>query len=224
MGETTRILLVDDHEVVRLGLKTLLARHPHLRVIDEAANASSAIEKSLRHRPDVVIMDLYLPDGSGTEAIRVITRKLPKTRVVVLTAFAEDELLFDAIAAGACGYLLKEIDGRRIIETIEGAARGESLLDPKVTEKVLRRVREIQGRKDDNPFGSLTWQEKRVLALIAEGKSNREVGAFLHLSEKTARSYASQILSKLGVRSRTQAALYAIRHRLDIRVPPLKRR
>ncbi len=212
-----KILLVDDHEVVRLGLKTLLGRYANFTVVAEAENGRIAVEKTLQHKPDLVIMDLRLPEQDGIQAIRAITRKCPKTRIVVLTAFSDDALLFEALAAGASGYVLKEIDSARLIQAIEAAARGEPLLDPMVTEKILKRLRQSPGKQDH--FWSLSWQEKRVLALIAEGRTNREIGTFLRLSEKTIRNYVTRILSKLDLRSRTQAAAYAIRHQQEVGTP-----
>jgi len=224
MKESIKILLVDDHEVVRLGLRTLFSRYQSLKVVDEAGSGKEAIDKAALHRPDVVIMDLRLPGQDGVEAIRKITQKSAASRVLVLTAFSDDELLFEAIAAGASGYLLKEIDSERLVHAVERVARGESLLDPLVTERVLKRVREGKEKRENQPFGELTWQQKRILALIAEGKSNREIGALLDLSEKTIRNYVSRILSTLGAHSRTQAAAYAIRHHLEVSLPSHKTR
>lgn len=217
MKHPIKILLVDDHEVVRLGLKTLLGRYANFAVVAEAENGKMAVEKTFQHKPDLVIMDLRLPEQDGIQAIRAITRKCPKTRIVVLTAFSDDELVFEALAAGASGYVLKEIDSARLIQTIEAAARGESLLDTMVTEKILKRLRYSSAKQD--PFRLLSWQEKRILALIAEGRTNREIATSLRLSEKTIRNYVTRILGKLDLRSRTQAAAYAIRHQQEIGTP-----
>jgi two-component system response regulator DevR len=212
-----RILLVDDHEVVRVGLRSLLSRHGSFLVVDDAGTGSEAVEKALRLKPDIVIMDLRLPEKDGLDAIRIIREKCPKTRVLVLTAFRDDELLFDAIAAGASGYILKEINSEKLLEALIAVGRGDSLLDPMVTERVLIKLKQGHLRPDSPAFEPLSFQEKRILALIAEGKGNREIGQCLSLSEKTIRNYVSGILSKLGLHSRTQAAAYAIRHRLDNR-------
>jgi two-component system response regulator DevR len=214
MKRPVRILLADDHEVVRVGLRTLLSRHPDLSVVDDAASGSDAVTKALLHKPDIVIMDLRLPETNGVEAIRIIREKHPEIRVLVLTAFSDDQLLFDAIAAGANGYILKEINAEKLVEALRALARGESLLDSRVTERILRRFKEGPPRPQTTAFSSLSFQEKRILTLIADGKSNRDIGVQLHLSEKTVRNYVSQILSKLGLQSRTQAATYALRHHL----------
>ncbi|MEX0805422.1 MAG: response regulator transcription factor [Candidatus Binatia bacterium] len=219
MKEPIRILLVDDHEVVRIGLRTLLSRYPNLSVVDDAGSASEAIEKALRHKPDVVIMDLRLPEEDGVQAIRTIREKCPQIRILVLTAFSDEELLFEAIAAGASGYILKEINSEKLVEALQAVVRGESLLDPRITERVLKKLKESPLRSESGAFDSLNFQEKRILALIAEGKSNRQIGERLRLSEKTIRNYVSQLLSKLGLHSRTQAAAYAIRHHLEIGFP-----
>lgn len=211
---TLRILIVDDHEVVRLGLRALLDRHPDFSVVDEAGTAREAIQKALLHRPDVVVMDIRLPGRSGIDACREIVAQLPETRVIMLTSYAEDELLFDAIAAGACGYVLKQIGSDDLIRAIEAVGRGEALLDPSVTRRVLERVREAARKDETAPFAELTEQELRVLALVAEGKTNREIARALYLGEGTVRNYVSSILSKLGVTNRAEAAAFAVRHHL----------
>ncbi|MBC7227367.1 MAG: response regulator transcription factor [Thermoflexales bacterium] len=211
---TLRILIVDDHEVVRLGLRALLDRHPDFTVVDEAGTAREALQKALLHRPDVVVMDIRLPGRSGIDACRDIVAQLPETRVIMLTSYAEDELLFDAIEAGACGYVLKQIGSDDLVRAIEAVGRGEALLDPSVTRRVLERVREAARRDEIAAFAELTEQELRVLALIAEGKTNREIARALYLGEGTVRNYVSSILSKLGVTNRAEAAAFAVRHNL----------
>lgn len=211
---TLRILIVDDHEVVRLGLRALLDRHPDFTVVDEAGTAREALQKALFHRPDVVVMDIRLPGRSGIDACRDIVSQLPDTRVIMLTSYAEDELLFDAIEAGACGYVLKQIGSDDLVRAIEAVGRGEALLDPSVTRRVLERVREAARRDEAAAFADLTEQELRVLALIAEGKTNREIARALYLGEGTVRNYVSSILSKLGVTNRAEAAAFAVRHNL----------
>ncbi len=211
---TLRILIVDDHEVVRLGLRALLDRHPNFTVVDEAGTAREAIQKALLHRPDIVVMDIRMPGRSGIDACRDIVAQLPETRVIMLTSYAEDELLFDAIEAGACGYVLKQIGSDDLIRAIEAVGRGEALLDPSVTRRVLERVREAARKDEAAAFAELTEQELRVLALVAEGKTNREIAQALYLGEGTVRNYVSNILGKLGLTNRAEAAAYAVQHNL----------
>lgn len=211
---TLRILIVDDHEVVRVGLRALLDRHPNFKVVDEAGTAREAVQKALLHRPDVVVMDIRMPGRSGIDACREIVAQLPETRVIILTSYAEDELLFDAIEAGACGYVLKQIGSDDLIRAIETVGRGEALLDPSVTRRVLERVREAARREEEAAFAELTEQELRVLALVAEGKTNREIAQALYLGEGTVRNYVSSILGKLGLTNRAEAAAYAVQHNL----------
>jgi len=209
-----RIIIVDDHEVVRLGLKALLDRHPDFTVVDEASTAREAIQKAEAHRPDVVVMDIRLPGGSGIDACREITQLLPDTKVIMLTSYAEDEMLFDAIAAGAAGYVLKQIGGDDLVHAIEAMGRDEALLDPALTQRVFERVREAQRKEEKSAFSDLTDQEMRVLALLAEGKTNREIAQMLYLGEGTVRNYVSSILSKLGLANRAEAAAYAVQHKI----------
>lgn len=207
-----RVLLVDDHEVVREGLRTLLARRQGVLVVGEAATAGEAVAAAARARPDVVIMDVRLPDGSGVEACREIRERRPETRIIMLTSYADDEALFASIIAGASGYLLKQTRGQALIDAIDAVSQGRSLLDPDVTEKVLERLR--RGRDEEDPaFASLTEQERKVLAQLAEGKTNREIGEALFLSEKTVKNYVSRILGKLGLRRRAEAAAYLAKRR-----------
>lgn len=214
-----RILLVDDHEVVRLGTKALLSRHPHFNVVAEAATAQEAVRQALAHKPDVVIMDIRLPGMSGIEATREITEKLPETKVIILTSFAEDELLFEAIVAGAVGYVLKQIGSSELVQALETVARGEALLDPAVTRKVFNRVREAARKAESEAFGRLSDRELQVLALVAEGSTNREIAKYVFLSEKTVRNYVSSILAKLKLSTRTEAAAYAVKHHVRDHLP-----
>ena len=214
MKKHLRIIIVDDHEVVRLGLKALLERHPDFAVVDEASTAREAIQKAETHRPEVVVMDIRLPGGSGVDACREIMQKLPETKVIMLTSYAEDEMLFDAIAAGAAGYVLKQIGGDDLVHAIEAVGRGEALLDPALTQRVFERVREAQRKDEKSAFSDLTDQEMRVLALLAEGKTNREIAQLLYLGEGTVRNYVSSILSKLGLANRAEAAAYAVQHKI----------
>lgn len=209
-----RIILVDDHEVVRIGLRTLLMRHPDFHVIDEASNASEAIEKTLRLQPDIVVMDIRLPGGSGIEACRQIVAQQPSTKVIMLTSYADDEMLFEAIAAGASGYVLKQIGSEELVRALQVIGRGESLIDPALTQKVLARVRESSRQLEQSVFRKLNKQELEILALVAEGKTNREIAAQVFLSEKTVRNYVSAILGKLNLTSRTHAAAFATQHRI----------
>lgn len=212
---TLRIIIVDDHEVVRLGLRTLLERQPNFTVVDEAATAKEAVEKALQGRPDVVVMDIRLPGGSGIEACRQITTQAPETKVIMLTSYAEDEMLFDAISAGACGYVLKQIGSDDLIRAVEAVGEGEALLDPALTQRVFDRVREAARKEQEEAFAGLTDQEMRVLAQVAEGKTNREIAEVLFLGEGTVRNYVSSVLSKLSLTNRAEAAAYAVRHNLN---------
>lgn len=209
-----RILLVDDHEVVRLGLKALLERHPHFEVVGEAATSREAIEMVSNIQPDVVVMDVRLPGTSGIEACEEITRRFPTTKVIMLTSYAEDEMLFSAIRAGASGYILKQIGGEDLIHALEAVSRGEALLDPAVTQRVFQEVRRAVKEEEASAFAHLSQQEKHVLLLVSEGKTNREIAKALYLGEGTVRNYVSSILSKLGVSNRAEAAAYAVEHSL----------
>jgi two-component system response regulator DevR len=208
----TRVLICDDHEVVREGLRTLLSRHQDMAVVGEAGTMQEAIETAAKAKPDVVIMDVRLPDGSGVEACRAIREARPETQVIMLTSYADDEALFASIVAGASGYLLKQTRGQAVVDAIQAVAQGRSLLDPDVTGKVLERVR--RGRDQEDPaIASLTDQERKVLEQLAEGKTNREIGTTLFLSEKTVKNYVSRILDKLGLSRRAQAAAYMAERR-----------
>jgi DNA-binding NarL/FixJ family response regulator len=209
-----RILLVDDHEVVRLGLRALLEHHPQFEVVGEAGTAREGIEQTNRHRPDIVLMDIRLPGASGIEACEEITKSFPDTRVVMLTSYAEDEMLFSAIRAGASGYVLKQIGGDDLIRALEAVGRGEALLDPAVTQRVFQEVRRAVKEEEASAFATLSQQEKHVLMLVSEGKTNREIAKVLFLGEGTVRNYVSSILSKLGVSNRAEAAAYAVEHSL----------
>jgi two-component system, NarL family, response regulator DevR len=209
-----RILLVDDHEVVRLGLKSLLERHPQFDIVGEAASAREALEEVEKTHPDVVVMDIRLPGTSGIEACEEITSRFPETRVLMLTSYAEDEMLFSAIRAGASGYVLKQIGGDELVHALEAVARGEALLDPAVTQRVFQEVRRAVKEEEASAFAHLSQQEKHVLLLVSEGKTNREIAKALFLGEGTVRNYVSSILSKLGVSNRAEAAAYAVEHNL----------
>ena len=214
MKKHLRIIIVDDHEVVRLGLRALLDRHPNFSVVDEAGSAKEAVQKVLQHRPEIVVMDIRLPGGNGIEACREIVAQSPETKVIMLTSFAEDDMLFEAIAAGAAGYVLKQIGGDDLVRAIESVGRGEALLDPVLTQRVFARVREAQRKDEQSAFSQLTDQEMRVLALVAEGKTNREIAQALFLGEATVRNYVSSILSKLSLTNRAEAAAYSVQHNI----------
>jgi two-component system, NarL family, response regulator DevR len=209
-----RIILVDDHEVVRLGLKSLLERHPQFEVVGEAGSARDALEQVAATEPDVVVMDIRLPGTSGIEACEQIVDQFPNTKVIMLTSYAEDEMLFSAIRAGASGYVLKQIASEELVKAIEAVGRGEALLDPAVTQRVFQEVRRAVKEEEASAFAHLSQQEKHVLLLVSEGKTNREIAKSLFLGEGTVRNYVSSILSKLGVNNRAEAAAYAVEHNL----------
>jgi two-component system response regulator DevR len=209
-----RILLVDDHEVVRVGLKSLLERHPEFEVSGEASSAREAIEQVAALEPDVVVMDIRLPGTSGIEACEEIVNRYPKTKVIMLTSYAEDEMLFSAIRAGASGYILKQIGSDDLVKALEAVSRGEALLDPAVTQRVFQEVRRAVKEEEASAFAHLSQQEKHVLLLVSEGKTNREIAKALFLGEGTVRNYVSSILSKLAVNNRAEAAAYAVEHNL----------
>ncbi len=209
-----RILLVDDHEVVREGLKAILNGHPNFEVVAEAATARDAVEKTRTHKPDVVVMDIRLKGGSGIEACQEITSQFPNVKVIMLTSYAEDEMLFSAIRAGAAGYVLKLIGGDDLVRAIEAVGRGEGLLDSAVTQRVFQEVRKAAREEEASAFAELTQQEMHVLQLVSEGRTNRQIAEMLYLGEGTVRNYVSSILSKLNVRNRAEAAAYAVEHNL----------
>jgi two-component system, NarL family, response regulator DevR len=209
-----RLLVVDDHEVVRQGLVALLDRRPNFQVVAEAGTVEESLAQARRFQPDIVIMDVRLPDGSGIEACRDIRAELPATRVVILTSFPDDEAVFSAIVAGASGYLLKQIRARDLVAALESVGRGESLLDPAVTEKVLTRVRQIAAGEVHDELAGLTPQERKILLLVAEGKTNKEIASEIYLSDKTVKNYVSSILAKLNLERRAQAAAFVAKHRL----------
>lgn len=214
-----RILLVDDHEVVRLGLKTLLSRHPEFQVVAEAGTADEAVEQVLIYKPDVVVMDVRLPGRNGIEATEEIVRRAPDSKVIILTSYADEEILFDAISAGASGYVLKQIGSADLVKALERIGNGESLLDPSLTQKVFQRVREANRKAQDEAFADLSDQELRVLALVTRGMTNKEIAVVVFLSEKTVRNYVSSILSKLHLSSRAEAAAYAVKHNIEDHAP-----
>jgi DNA-binding NarL/FixJ family response regulator len=213
-GQPLRLLVVDDHEVVREGLVALLDRRPGFHVVAEAGTVEESITAARRFEPDLVVMDVRLPDGSGIEACRDIRAELPATRVVMLTSFPDDEAVFSAIVAGASGYLLKQTRARDLVAALEAVGRGESLLDPSVTEKVLARVRQIAAGEVHDELAGLTPQERKILLLVAEGMTNKEIAAEVFLSDKTVKNYVSSILAKLNLERRAQAAAFVAHHQI----------
>ena len=206
-----RIMIVDDHEVVRDGIKALLAEEEGLTIAGEAGGVREAIERAEWARPDVVVMDIRLPDGSGIDATREIRARLPNTRVLMLTTFADDEALFASIMAGAAGYVLKQVLGGDLVRAIRAVGAGQNLLDPTVTKGVLDRLRKGKQLLGEG-LARLSAQEERILGEIADGKTNRQIGGDLKLAEKTVKNYVSSILSKLEVARRAEAAAYLARH------------
>jgi DNA-binding NarL/FixJ family response regulator len=212
-----RILIADDHEVVRIGLASLLDAQEGFSVVAGAASGREAVQLARQLRPDVVVMDIRMPDGSGIEACRTITTELEGTPVIMLTSHADSEALFDAIDAGASGYVLKRVGSSDLVDAVRTVATGGSLLDPAVTSRVLDRLRNARRVEEAGAFADLTDRERRVLAHVSEGASNRQIADRMGLAEKTIRNYVSSILAKLELDSRSQAAAYAIRHRLPER-------
>jgi DNA-binding NarL/FixJ family response regulator len=214
MMKPIRIVIADDHEVVRMGIKALLHQQPELQVVAEASTGTEAVEVALQYKPDVIVMDIRMPGLSGVDACRQIVQQLPGSRVVMLTSFAEDELLFSAIRAGASGYVLKRIGSDDLVRAIKAVAQGESALDPAMTQAVFREVSQLENNKDAALFKDLSTQEMRVLALIADGMTNREIAGKLFLGEGTVRNYVSNVLSKLHLSNRAEAAAFAVQHKV----------
>ena len=213
MPDTIRVFLVDDHEVVRRGLADLLGLEEDMEVVGEASSKEDALHRIPAARPHVAVLDVRLPDGSGVEVCRDIRASMPNVHCLMLTSYADDEALFDAILAGASGYVLKEIRGNDLIDAVRQVAAGKRLLDPVATQRVLERLRD--GEKHDDRLDGLTDQERKILNLIGEGMTNRQIGEELHLAEKTVKNYVSSLLAKLGMERRTQAAAYAARRAVE---------
>jgi len=207
-----RVMLVDDHEIVRDGIRAMLSTQEDVVVTAEAGTVREAVDEAGRTRPDVVVMDVRLADGSGIEATREIRANHPATRVLMLTSFADDEALFASIMAGASGYVLKQVKSGDLMRAIRAVGAGDSLLDPSVTNAVLERLRKGKHLMRDEKLARLSPQEERILTAVADGKTNREIGDDLHLAEKTVKNYVSSILSKLEVARRAEAAAYLARH------------
>ncbi len=204
-----RVFLADDHEVVRQGLRALLEAETDIEVVGEASGAVDALARIPPTGPDVAVLDVRLPDGDGVEVCREIRSSHPGVACLILTSFADDEALFNAIMAGAAGYVLKQIKGSDLVGAVRKVAAGQSLLDPEVTQRVLERLR--KGPEEDERLARLTDQERKILDLVAEGLTNRQIAERIHLAEKTVKNYVSNLLSKLGMQRRTEAAVYAAR-------------
>ena len=211
------VFLLDDHEVVRRGLHELLSAEEDIEVVGEAGTAADALARIPATRPDVAVLDVRLPDGSGVEVCREIRSQNDEIKCLMLTSYADDEALFDAIMAGASGYVLKAIRGNELLCAIRDVAAGKSLLDPVATARVLERLRDGDGPKGDDRLANLTDQERRILELIGEGLTNRAIGERLHLAEKTIKNYVSGLLAKLGMERRSQAAAYVARMQAERR-------
>jgi two-component system response regulator DevR len=206
---TARVFLLDDHEVVRRGIRDLIEAEDDLVVVGEAGTAEEAVGRILATSPDVCVLDVRLPDGTGVEVCREVRERRPELACLMLTSYSDDEALLEAVLAGAAGYLLKQVRGADLLDAIRRVAAGQSLLDPAMTEAVLRRLRE--GSVEDERLAGLTEQERRVLHLLAEGKTNRQIADDLFLAEKTVKNYVSNVLAKLGMSRRTEAAVWAAR-------------
>jgi two-component system, NarL family, response regulator DevR len=206
---TVRVFLLDDHEVVRRGVRELLETQDDFEVVGEAATAEEGLSRILPTQPDVAVVDMRLPDGNGVEVCREVRSRDARIQCLILTSFADDEALFDAIMAGAAGYLLKQIKGTDLIDAIRRVASGQSLLDPEITTRVLERLR--RGPEEDERLARLTEQERKILDLIAEGLTNRQIAERIFLAEKTVKNYVSNLLAKLGMERRTEAAVFAAR-------------
>jgi two-component system, NarL family, response regulator DevR len=201
-----RVFLLDDHEIVRRGIADLISAEPDITVVGEAGTAAEALVRIPAVQPDVALLDARLPDGSGIDVCRDIRSAMPATRCLILTSYDDNDAIFAAVMAGAAGYLLKEIRGSSLVDAIRQVAAGRSLLDPSVTERLLARLRD--GEPSDARLASLTDREREILALIADGMTNRQIGEHLFLAEKTVKNYVSGLLAKLGMQRRTQAAVY----------------
>ena len=204
-----RVFLLDDHEIVRLGVRDLLDAQPDIQVVGEAGTAASALARIPALRPDVAVLDVRLPDGDGVAVCREIRSRMPEVACLMLTSFGDDEALFDAVMAGAAGYVLKQIRGTDLVGAVRTVASGQSMLDPKAASQLMARLRDASQKRD--PLEGLTGQERRILELIGEGLTNRQIGERLYLAEKTVKNYVSALFQKLGMERRTQAAAYAAR-------------
>ena len=220
MSNTVRILIADDHSVVRAGLKALLERQGHFRVIAEAGTGEEAVAKAKETRPNVAVLDIRMPGMSGIEACRQIVEAVEGCQVIILTSYAEDELLFAAIQAGAAGYVLKRIGDNDLVQAIERVSRGEGMLDPAMTATVFAEMRKASESQNVAAFSELTSQELTVLGFVAQGLTNRQIAVKMFLGEGTIRNYVSSVLAKIGVSNRAEAAAYAVKHNIHELIPP----
>jgi DNA-binding NarL/FixJ family response regulator len=219
MKSNLNVILVDDHEVVRLGLRTLLEELSWVSVVGEAGSAEEAMLMVDRYQPDVVVLDIRMPGESGLVASDQITRRWPEIKVIFLTSYADDDLIIRAIQAGASGYVLKQVGNRKLIDALDAVRKGEALLDPVVTQRLINRVRDSETELQATAFKDLSAREMEVLAQVAQGKSNGEIAQELSLSEKTVRNHVSAILSKLQLSNRIEAATYAVRNDIERHMP-----
>ncbi|MFQ3567158.1 MAG: response regulator transcription factor [Aggregatilineales bacterium] len=220
MSKIVRILVADDHAVVRAGMRALLEHQGYFRVVAEAATGEEAVAKAQEFRPDVAVLDIRMPGLSGIEACRRIVESVEGCRVIMLTSYAEDELLFAAIQAGASGYVLKRIGDNELVQAVERVSRGEGMLDPAMTATIFSEMRKANQAQHAAAFADLTPQELAVLALVAEGLTNRQIAVRLYLGEGTVRNYVSSVLAKIGVSNRAEAAAYAVKNKISELVPP----
>ena len=220
MSNTVRIIIADDHSVVRAGLRALLEKNDRYRVVAEASTGEEAISKAQEWRPDIAVLDIRMPGLSGIEACRQIIDSVENCKVIMLTSYAEDELLFAAIQAGASGYVLKRIGDNDLVNAIDRISRGESMLDPAMTATVFAEMRKMNEAQHAAAFADLTPQEMSVLTLVSQGLTNRQIAVKLYLGEGTVRNYVSSILGKIGVSNRAEAAAYAVKNNIHELVPP----
>ncbi|MBN1680198.1 MAG: response regulator transcription factor [Anaerolineae bacterium] len=215
-----RLLIADDHAVVRAGLRALLEQQPDFAVVAEAESGIEAVRQAVAHQPDIVVMDIRMPGGlSGIEACEQIMDQLPQTKVIILTSYAEDELVMDAVRAGSVGYVLKRVGSSDLVDAIRTVSHGDALIDPTMTKALLEEVRQAAKVKEASAFSELTPQEMRILALMVEGLTNREIAAQLFLGEGTVRNYVGNILSKLQVSNRAEAAVFAVKNHIERHLP-----
>jgi DNA-binding NarL/FixJ family response regulator len=220
MAKTVRILIADDHSVVRAGLKALLERRAGFHVVAEASTGEEAIAQAIAQKPDVAVLDIRMPGISGIDACRKIVEQVTGCRVLILTSYAEDELLFAAIRAGAAGYVLKRVGDNDLVQAVERVSNGENMLDPTLTASVFAEMRKQSTTQQGTAFSELTPQELSVLGFVAHGLTNRQIAIKLYLGEGTVRNYVSSILNKLAVSNRAEAAAYAVKHNIHELIPP----
>jgi DNA-binding NarL/FixJ family response regulator len=217
--KSLRILLVDDHDVVRMGLNALLSRQDGFEIVAEASNAEQAKRYALHYNPDVIVMDVRLPGKSGIQATQEIKKLMPAIKIIILTSYGDEDLLFDAIRAGANGYVLKQIGSDDLIRALNTIEQGNSLLDPKLTQTLFKRVREVQHQSEWNIFSNLTEHELQILGLLTTGKSNKQIADCLNLAHGTVRNYVSSLMHKIGVGNRAEAVVLAIEHHIEEHLP-----